>query len=216
MRLFVALPLPAAVREEVGRRITAERRRLPAARWTPPENLHLTLVFLGPVDDERVEPLATELAAAFAGHRPMTLCLRGAGCFPPPPPRGKARRARVAWIGVEVEEGVERLEAVQHDVAAAAHRAVDFADEARPFSPHLTLARPREPWREEAVALFTAVFSPPAGDPFVVDHGLVMASQLGRGPGGSSLYRTLRSFPLAGGEAPGSPPPAGRSPRGPA
>lgn len=205
MRLFVAFALPDAVRDELGRRVAAERRRLPAARWTPPENLHLTLVFLGAVEAGEVTDLEASLAAAFARHRPLTLRVTGAGCFPPPPPRGKARRARVAWVGLEVAEGVDRLQAVQADVAAAAHGAVDFADDARPFSPHLTLARPREAWREEAVALFTALFSPPAGDAFVVDHGLLVSSRLGGGPAGSSLYRDLARFPLAGTSPPGPP-----------
>lgn len=198
MRLFVAVALPDAVREEVRRRVAAERRRLPAARWTPPENLHLTLVFLGQVDEGTVAGLERELAAACAPHPPLTLRLAGAGCFPPPPPRGKARPARVGWLAIEVEEGSERLAALQADAAAAAHRAADFPAEDRPFSPHLTLVRPRQPWREEAIATFTEVFSPPAGDAFVVDHARLVASELGRGPGGSSLYREVARFPLLG------------------
>lgn len=198
MRLFVALPLAEAVREEVGRRVAGERRRLPAARWVPPENLHLTLVFLGNVEDGGAARLEAELAAALAPHPPLTLRLAGAGCFPPLPPRGKARPARVAWLGIEVEEGVERLAAVQEAAADAARRAVGFTSDDRPFSPHLTIARPRDPWREDAVATFTTLFSPPAGDPFVVDHALLVESELGRGPAGSSLYRDVARFPLAG------------------
>lgn len=201
MRLFVALALPAAVREEVGRRVAAERRKLPAARWTPPENLHLTLVFLGEVDDGGAARLAAALAPALAPHPPLTLRLDGAGCYPPLPPRGKARPARVAWVGIEVEEGVERLAALQAEAAAAARRAVDVPDDDRPFSPHLTLARPRQPWREDAIAAFTEIFSPPAGDAFVVDHVRLVASTLGGGPGGSSLYEDVARFPLAGGAA---------------
>jgi 2'-5' RNA ligase len=201
VRLFVALALPESVREEVGRRVAAERRRLPAARWTPPENLHLTLVFLGEVDEDGAARLAEALAPALAPHPPLTLRLAGAGCYPPPPPRGKARPAKVAWVGVEVEEGVERLVALQAEAVAAARRAVDVPDESRPFSPHLTLARPRETWREEAIATFTSIFSPPAGGAFVVDHARLVASRLGGGPGGSSLYVDVARFPLAGGAA---------------
>ncbi|HEX6203094.1 MAG TPA: hypothetical protein VF100_08845, partial [Thermoanaerobaculia bacterium] len=95
----------------------------------------------------------------------------------------------------------ERLAALQAEAAAAARRAVDFPDDDRPFSPHLTIARPRQPWREEAIATFTSIFSPPAGDAFVVDHVRLVASELGRGPGGSSLYRDVARFRLAGGAA---------------
>lgn len=205
MRLFVALALPDAVREEIGRRVAGGRRKLPAARWTPPENLHLTLVFLGEVDAGAVDSLGEALATALAPHPPLTLRVAGAGCFPPPPPRGKARRARVAWLGIEVAEGVERLAAAQAAAEAAVRRVVELPEDDRPFSAHLTLARPRDPWREEAIATFTAVFAPPAGDAFVVDHALLVASELGRGPGGAPLYRHLLRFPLAGAAAPGGP-----------
>ncbi len=200
MRLFVALAVPAAVRAAVGERERAERRGLPAARWVHADNLHLTLVFLGETPPERVSDLEEELGGAFAAHPPLTLRLAGAGCFPPPPTGGRRPRpARVAWVGIEVAEGNERLLALQRDVEAAARRVVELPDEGRPYSPHLTLARPRAPWRGEAVERFAAAFGPPLGEPFRVDAGRLVASELGRGPGGGALYRDVATFPLAAG-----------------
>jgi len=55
VRLFVALELPDALRRAAGERVAAEHPRLPAARWTHPDNLHLTLVFLGEVEEAAVD-----------------------------------------------------------------------------------------------------------------------------------------------------------------
>jgi 2'-5' RNA ligase len=174
-----------------------ERRSLPPARWVHPDNLHLTLTFLGPVEDAALPALGAALEAAFAAHPPLTLRLAGAGCFPPPAPAGRRRPARVAWVGIEVEEGAERLRAVQAAVDGAARSVVGLPEEARPWSAHLTLARPREPWRGDAAEAFAAAFSPPLGEAFRVESGVLVASEPGRGPGGGSLYRAVARYPLA-------------------
>ena len=96
MRLFVALELPPPVRHEAARRIAAERSRLPAARWTHADNLHLTLVFLGEVGESALDGLVAALAAAFAVHPPLTLRLAGAGTFPPPPASGSGKPGAIA------------------------------------------------------------------------------------------------------------------------
>ena len=197
MRLFVAFELPAAVRHAAADRIATRRSRLPQARWTHADNLHLTLVFLGEVDDEQLAALAASLAAAFAAHLPLTLRLEGAGTFPPPPVAGgRGKPARVAWVGIAVREGLERLLAVQQDADAAARSVLDLAPERRPWAPHLTVARPKAPWRRDAVESFVAAFAPPVGEPFRVETGALVHSELGRGVGGGSRYTTLAELPL--------------------
>jgi len=202
VRLFVALPVPAGVRRAVGERIEAERGELPPARWVRPENLHLTLVFLGELAADRVPDLVAALAPAFAAHPTLRLRLAGAGCFPPPPRSGRRRPARVAWIGVEADGGDEGLRALQADVAAAAAESVGHRPDDRPWSPHLTLARPRPPWPARDADAFERAFAPPAGEPFVAARGVLVASELGKGAGGGALYRDVESFALAaaGGE----------------
>jgi len=202
VRLFVAFELPPAVRHEAARRIAAERSRLPAARWTHADNLHLTLVFLGEVGEGALDGLVAALAAAFAVHPPLTLRLAGAGTFPPPPasgsgkPGGRGKPARVAWLGVTVAEGIDRLLVLQRQVDAAARRVVDLAPERRPWTPHLTLARPKAPWRGDAAAAFIAAFAPPLGEAFRVAAGHLVRSELGRGPGGGPLYTRQAELPL--------------------
>lgn len=195
MRLFVALAPPAAVREAITERVRRCRGELPDARWVGTANLHLTLSFLGDVASAAVPELTDALAAAFAPHPPMTLRLAGAGGFPP------RRPARVAWVGLEVEEGIDRLLAVQRDADAAARRVLGLAPERRPYSPHLTVARPREPWRAEAIAIFAARFAPALGEPFRVEQGVLVESELGKGPGRTARYTDRAAFPLTGGGA---------------
>lgn len=201
MRLFVALELPEAVRAEAGRRMSSQKGRLPHARWTHPDNLHLTLVFLGEVEEADLPALRAALAAAFAAHPPLTLTITGAGTFPPQGgdgvPRRHRRPAKVAWVGVAVEEGIQRLRALQADVDAACREVLELPPENRPYSPHLTLARPKEPWRRRAAEDFAAAFHAALGEPFRVEGGHLVLSELGVGVGGGSRYSSIAAFPLA-------------------
>jgi len=114
---------------------TAARRgfRLPRAA-----GLHLTLLFLGDVEEERLAPLWEAVRTACAGAPRPRLVVAGAGAFP------KRGRERVLWLGVE-EERPGRLDSLWRGVLAGAGRAGfdTAADAARPFRPHITVARPR-------------------------------------------------------------------------
>jgi RNA 2',3'-cyclic 3'-phosphodiesterase len=197
VRVFIAVGLPDRVRREAGRRIAAARPRLPAARWTHPDNLHLTLVFLGEVEEAALDALAAASRAAFAAHPPLTLRLAGAGTFPPSPgPGERGRPVRVAWVGLTAAEGLPRLVALQRSAAAAARGVLDLEPERRPWSPHLTLARPKAPWGGDDARAFVAAFAPPLGEPFRAAAGELVRSELGRGPGGGSLYTRVAELPL--------------------
>lgn len=125
LRLFVALTLPADVRE----RLRGLMGGLPGARWVPVENLHLTLRFIGEVDEGAAADLDAELARA--PFTPFTLTLEGVGVF------GASRRPRSLWVGVAPSAALDIL---QGRVEAAAQRAGRPA-ETRKFMPHVTLAR---------------------------------------------------------------------------
>lgn len=137
-RLFIAVPLPDDAAEAV-RSVVDEVRAeaLPAGardvRWVRLDGLHLTLRFLGPTPEDRVEGTATavrEVAQAAAG--PIAMELGGAGTFPP------HGRPRALWLGIV--QGAEALGdlAAQLDTTLAA---AGWPSEHRPFRPHLTLAR---------------------------------------------------------------------------
>jgi 2'-5' RNA ligase len=184
LRLFLALDLPAEHRGEIGRRAAALEARLPDARWVRPENLHLTLSFLGATDEARLPELLTALRPAFAGTGSLTLEVAGAGTFPP------ARPGRVAWIGIR---GGPELLALQGEVAAAAAEALGIEPERRPFHPHVTLARPRRPWNRRAGEELAEAFAGRLGEPFTVVDGVLYRSDLA--PGGA-VYEAVERFPL--------------------
>jgi 2'-5' RNA ligase len=189
MRLFVALEIPEPVRREVARRMAGLRDRLPRARWVDPEMIHLTLLFLGQVEDAKIPVLSDALREAFAKHPPLDLRLSGGSTFPP------RRPARVAWVGMEAPEG---LKALQADVSAAAVEAIGFEPEERPYHPHVTLARCDPNWPRDAVDKFANAFPGEIGQPWTADRGVLMESKLS--PKGAR-YSVVEGFPLRGGDA---------------
>ncbi|EPR44658.1 2'-5' RNA ligase [Desulfovibrio sp. X2] len=139
MRLFVGLALPQEYQDGLADLAAACRRRgLAGLSFTRPGNWHLTLRFLGEVDEARVE----ELAGALRGVAWEAFTLRGggAGAFP------DLLRPRVAWIGLA--EGGEECRRLAESVQVAL-APLGFAPEERKFSPHLTLARVKGDQRRE-------------------------------------------------------------------
>lgn len=135
-RIFVAVPLDAVLRDAVvalERRLEATGLRL---RWVKPENLHFTLRFLGHISDAELDRVRRATREAAGRIRTFTISLAGLGAFPSP------RRPQVVWVGAE--EGADHLQALAAhlDDALARER---FPREPRGFTPHLTLARVREP-----------------------------------------------------------------------
>ena len=138
-RLFVALEPPDPVRRRLAALADELRRGAGRAgddvRWVPPENIHLTLQFLGAVPEERVAGVEAALRDAAAGARPFSLSLHGAGGFP------NARRPRIIWAGLEGD--VAPLAELVRDLGARLAK-LGFPPEDRPFAPHLTLGRARD------------------------------------------------------------------------
>lgn len=135
MRLFLALELQAALAEEMASAIAPLEALEPSLAWVPGERRHLTLKFLGDGDDARVSALAAATSAAAARHRPFEMALEGVGAFP------NFRHPRVVWFGVESDP---RLELLHHDLELVS-AALGYELEGRPFRPHITLARVRDP-----------------------------------------------------------------------
>ena len=131
-RLFLGLPVPPAAKAALADTVTALTGGPPLpGRPESPDKWHLTLVFLGAVAPEAREALVAALAAAPLGA-PFTLAVGAAGAFP------RRSRARVLWLGFG--EGQDAVIRLQGRVAAVT-AAQGFAPEARPYAPHLTLAR---------------------------------------------------------------------------
>jgi 2'-5' RNA ligase len=108
-----------------------------------PDNVHLTVKFLGGVDETRLADVTAALTRAARGASPFDLAVRGVGAFP------SATRPRVLWAGVT--EGAAALAGLAADVDTAL-AALGFPREERAFSPHVTFGRMREPRRQPALA----------------------------------------------------------------
>jgi 2'-5' RNA ligase len=183
MRLFVAVNLPADLRE----RLAAVQDRLRGAQadvsWVRAENIHATLKFLGETEEKRLDRIRPALLEVARGRAPFPIRLSGLGSF-------GGRVPRVVWVGVEA--GAEPLSGLAKDVEAAmAH--LGFPKEKRGFSAHLTLGRVRSP--RNAAALLAALGEADAG-PFgtvEVTQFELMQSELH--PTGS-VYTVLAEFSL--------------------
>ncbi len=111
--------------------------------WEKPEKIHLTLKFLGDVDEAQLSQIKEAAIKAAAGLRPFLVTIENTGCFPSP---GKAR---VLWLGLIDQTGnLRKLKEMLEERTAA----LGFEKETRPFAPHLTIARLREPQRSRELA----------------------------------------------------------------
>ena len=184
MRLFVAVDLPPSLRAGLDRLQRRLREGEPGWRWVRPASIHLTLRFLGEVDEQRAAASHVAWQAAAATAEPFVVDVGGVGCFPP---RGQPR---VLWVGIDDADG--RLARLAGAVDAGAVEA-GFQPERRPFRGHLTLARAARdgrPPRPEVDADATA--------PLPVDELVLFRSELL--PTGAR-YTALARFPLGRGGA---------------
>lgn len=137
LRTFVALPFAETDLARLAALVESLRSEVLGLRWTRPEGLHVTLRFLGSSSPEALESLGRSLGRETAKARPSSVRVSRLGLFPD---RGKAR---VLWLGVELPRPLVDLQ----EACEAAARAAGFAAEPRPFVPHVTLGRWREPAR---------------------------------------------------------------------
>lgn len=184
-RLFIAVDLGSAVQARVARAIGMARLAASRARWVPAESVHLTLVFLGAVAENRVPAIAAALTRAAARHRPLEITVRGAGTF------GRSSSPRVLFLGIDGE--VRALVALQRDVTGELET-LGFPREERSFTPHLTLARARDE-RGDA-SLSTAAERLGAFDGGTARVTGVRLIQSHLGPGGAR-YDVRAEAPLA-------------------
>jgi RNA 2',3'-cyclic 3'-phosphodiesterase len=143
LRAFVAVRLTADMRARLGEETARLRALHPGVAWVAPENLHLTLKFLGRVQAPTLERLVMALERAVADHAPFPLDCVGLGAFP------TTLRPRVIWAGVTdgARQTARLAGAVEQALAP-----LGFTPGARPFSAHVTLGRLRAPQKTPALA----------------------------------------------------------------
>jgi RNA 2',3'-cyclic 3'-phosphodiesterase len=140
LRLFVALEIPAAVRDNLSALVRELRPLAPQARWVRVENLHVTLKFIGEAPPEKSETIQKTLSAIPA-EGPIVLDFHGMGFFP------DERRPRVFWVGITAGPELAGLAAE----IESRLEPLGIPRERRAFSPHLTLARFQEPGNTDGI-----------------------------------------------------------------
>lgn len=141
LRAFIAIQLSVDLKRQISELQAELKRRMPESRglsWVNPEGIHLTLRFLGDMDEAHIEAITRVLQTAAASVQTFRLEARGIGGFPTP------ARARVLWVGLSGEAGaISALQQLQATIEEGVVE-IGFAKENRAFTPHLTLARIRE------------------------------------------------------------------------
>jgi RNA 2',3'-cyclic 3'-phosphodiesterase len=133
MRLFVAINFTSKDRQRMGRAARRMREAELPVRWVDPDQIHMTLKFLGEVRPERVVDVKAAVARVAAKTQPFTMQMSGSGAFP------TTRRPKVIWLGAVASP---ELRCLKHDLEWEL-APLGFEREVRAFHPHVTLGRAR-------------------------------------------------------------------------
>jgi 2'-5' RNA ligase len=186
IRTFIAVKLPETVLAAIGR--VQERMAVCGlnVRWVATGNIHLTLKFLGEVDEDEVDGIAAVLTEAVHGFAPLRLAAAGVGVFP------SVKRARVIWVGLAGQ--LPELAALQRSIENRL-ATIGYPHEKRSFSGHLTLGRVKGPIAASRLATAMGAFTDFASETFEVDRVVLFKSDLR--PTGAA-YTELRQVTLPG------------------
>ncbi len=177
IRLFTGLSVPVLLRQ----RLALLQGGIDGARWTPRENYHITLTFVGDVDEGMAEDAHDALSSIRV--EPFKLELKGTGAFV------QGKDVYVLWVGVEYNEVLHRL---KEKIDRAFEKAgVQF--ENRKYVPHVTLARFAKSAPEAKIGEFMREHNLFSGDPFEVNEFILYRSNLSKS---GSHYEEMAQYPL--------------------
>ncbi len=184
MRLFVAIAPPDAVLDELDALVGPLRARQHDLRWTDREAWHVTLAFLGQVDEPTAATLLPLLELAARRHHQVRLAFSGAGAFP------AADRANVLWSGLS-GDCAALAQLAESMTAGVSGVGTPPPDKGRTFQPHLTLARCRLPADVTGLVSALAGYQ---GQPWTADRIHLVRSRLGATE--QPRYTSLANWPL--------------------
>jgi 2'-5' RNA ligase len=184
IRAFIAVAIAPEIVERIASAITELKPRIAGVRWVAPGNIHLTLKFLGSVDESTIDTIGERLHAHLRLFQRFTINAKGLGVFPSP------RRPRVLWVGLNGDHLVALASRIE-----SALQPLGFTSESRQFTPHLTIGR----WREQTpttASLGSELKKWQAHEfgNFSVENVVLMQSMLR--PDGA-IYRNLVTVPLS-------------------
>lgn len=183
MRLFIAVDLNSQNKDA----LTGLQARLKKAdadvKWVAPENIHLTLKFLGQVQEEKAPKIISGIKESIAGFKPFSLEIVSLGAFP------SLKYPRVIWAGIE--KGKENLEKLAERIETAMLK-LGFPEEKRGFSSHLTLGRVRSAKNKDRLCRQISLASFPALPQDIASVNLYQSRLTPQGP----IYEKLAEASL--------------------
>jgi 2'-5' RNA ligase len=184
IRTFIGVDLGKAIRDRAVALQETLARTGTEVKWVEPENLHVTLLFLGEVDDREVPKVCRLVAEETIQHPAFDMTVETVGCFP------NARRPRILWVGVT--EGAQQMQAL-HDGLEPPLEELGYRREERRYTPHVTLGRVKSDRPTNQLSIALTKHAAWKGGEIPVREILIMSSELkSTGP----LYHVLSRAPL--------------------
>ena len=182
MRSFIAIELPETIKKALAE-FQQELGKCGAdVRWARPENIHLTLKFLGNIEEDKADVIAEKIKGTCKGRSGFKLNISGTGVFP------NKRSPRVLWAGIELNDEITTLQKGIEETMAS----VGFKPEKRRFSPHLTLGRFRSSRGKQAVLDKMGAYRENIFGLMDVNSVLLMRSDLG--PRGATYTKIAQAY----------------------
>ena len=185
IRTFIAIDIPGSIREKIAGFQAELKRHKADVKWVRPGGIHITLKFLGNVEEQKIDEIEQAVRNAVEGLNAFTLSVGGSGVFP------NDRRPRVLWVGVKEGSSilVQLAERIENECAH-----LGFEKEKRKYSAHLTLGRVRS---QKGIGSIIEVMKTMGfeGESFKVSEILLMKSDLK--PTGA-VYTVLKRIKLEG------------------
>jgi 2'-5' RNA ligase len=188
LRTFIAVDLGKAIRDRAVALQDTLTRAAEGVKWVEPENLHVTLLFLGEVNDRDIPAVCASVSECCARHAPFPMSVETLGCF------GSPRRPRTLWVGVGA--GTQELVALHDALEPPLLDLGCYRREGRKYTPHITLGRVRSDRPNDQLASALAKHSGWQGGQTTVRELLVLSSELM--PDGP-VYTVLSRAKLGGG-----------------
>ena len=189
LRTFIAIEIPNEIKKQIiSQTVGLRQKAARSVRWGAPENIHITLKFLGEISPAQVDLLLPMLKSEAAKYAPFEMTVDELGAFP------NVRRPRIIWLGLNAPSALMNL---QQSLESAVTRLGHLPDQ-RPYSPHLTIGRVREALSgAEMFSLQHALEAAKVNSPgtFIVKSIHLMQSELkAAGP----IYTSLSTAALGG------------------
>ena len=176
MRTFIAITLPENVKSAVAKIQMALKKERFHINWVKPENMHLTLKFLGDVKKEAIPGIIDAMKKSAENAASLKVRAKGIGAFP------GFNRARVLWTGFTGETDEIAMLIEIHNLLENNLEQIGFQKEGRPFKAHLTIGRIRDPIDGRELLNAASKYVEYSSEPFIVDRMVLYKSDLK--PGG--------------------------------